>query len=148
MSTYVYRVRPEHRIGRGTYWRAKGAGYTDDINQAGRYDDPRGANWAGPRAEAVPLADELARIGALGEIGTLVHAEHPHICYTDSDLVRRAATSAHRGHGRATRRGHIMDAFGVGSGVADTICRACGMDPDEVVGEDNDDDDIDADGEE
>ena len=142
---YIYRVRPEHRSGRGTYWRPNGAGYTNDLAQAGRYNSPDRVRNS-ETAEAVLLSDELARLGALGEIGTLVHAEHPHVFYSDSDLVRRAATSAHRGHGRATRRGHIMDAFGVGSGVADTICRACGMDPDEVVGEDNDNDD--ADGEE
>lgn len=139
-TTYIYRVLPEHRSGRGTYWRPNAAGYTDDINEAGRYSSPdrvRGSETA----EAVLLNDEIARIGALDGIGAKIRADHPHLTYTAEDLVRRAVHNAHNGHGIATRRGHVMEAFGVGAGVADTICRAYALDPDEEVGEEDDFDD-------
>lgn len=74
-------------------------------------------------------------------IAAAIRADHPHLDYTSEDLLRRAVERAHRGHGLATRRGHVMDAIGVGAGVADTICAACGLDSDEEVGEEDDFDD-------
>lgn len=132
-TTYIYRVLPEHRSGRGTYWRPNAAGYTDDINEAGRYSSPdrvRGSETA----EAVPLADEIARIGALDGIGAKIRADHPHLTYTAEDLVRRAVHAAGQDRPSMVRWAHIRDIFGTGSGVAISICEACGADPFEHVG--------------
>lgn len=144
MPTYVYRVRPEHRSGRGTYWRPNSAGYTDDIAEAGRYDSPdrvRGSETA----EAVLLHVELDRIGALDAIGAKIKADHPHLAYTAEDLVRRAVHAAGRDRPSMLRWAHVQDIFGAGSGVSISICEACGADPFERVGIE---DEPDADGEE
>ena len=144
MPTYVYRVRPEHRGGRGTYWRPNGAGYTNDLAQAGRYNSPdrvRGSETA----EAVLLHDELARLGGLDTIGAKIRADHPRLAYTAEDLVRRAVHAAGRDRPAMLRWGHVQAIFGTGSGVSISICEACGLDPLERVGIE---DEPDADGEE
>lgn len=133
MPTYLYRVRPEHRGGRGTYWRPNSAGYTDDIAQAGRYNSPDGVQGS-ETAEAVLLSDEFARIGALDAIGAKIKADHPHLTYTAEDLVRRAVHAAGRDRPSMLRWGRVKELFGVGAGVAISICEACGADPLERVG--------------
>lgn len=37
---YVYEVKKGHRQGRGRFWRANRAGYTDRISEAGLYMEP------------------------------------------------------------------------------------------------------------
>ena len=52
----VMRVLPEYRTGRGVYWRPDGWGYTDWLDEAGRFEPP------GPRsdyAEPVPVSIAL-----------------------------------------------------------------------------------------
>lgn len=135
MHIYVYRVRPEHRSGRGTYWRAGGAGYTDDIDEAGRYGDTARVEGS-ERSEAVLLADELDRLGCLDVIASKIHADHPHLHLSAVELVRKAVHNAGMGRFKMTRRAHVMEIFGEGAGVAMSICEACGADPDEIIGED------------
>lgn len=61
---------------------------------------------------------------------------HPHIKYTDADLVTQAVHRAGRGEYRRVRWSVVGEIFTAGSGVAQELCRACGLDPDEMVGDD------------
>jgi len=36
---YIIEVRPEHRAGRGQYWRPDGKGYTDELHEAGVFTE-------------------------------------------------------------------------------------------------------------
>lgn len=61
---------------------------------------------------------------------------HPHIVYTDADLVRRAVSRAGTDGSKRLRWAAVGTVLSVGSGVAQELCRACGLDPDEMVGAD------------
>lgn len=67
-------------------------------------------------------------------IGAKIKADHPHLTYTAEDLVRRAVRSAGRDRPSMLRWGRVKELFGVGAGVAISICEACGADPLERVG--------------
>ena len=58
----------------------------------------------------------------------------------DSELVERAVRNAHLGHAKARRWAHVMGAFGCGSTVAHGLCARFGLDPDEEIGLDREDD--------
>lgn len=61
---------------------------------------------------------------------------------TDAQLLERAVYSAHVGCQSASRQGHVMRAFALGSGSAATLCLRFGLDPDEVVGDEHGDGDF------
>ena len=65
-----------------------------------------------------------------------VRDAHPHINYTDADLVKRAVERAGRLGPKMARWVPVGAAFSVGSRIAAALCRACGLDPDEMVGDD------------
>lgn len=60
----------------------------------------------------------------------------PHLAFTDSDLVRWAVERAGKGEYRRQRWAVVGEIFTRGSYVAWELCRACGCDPDERVGDD------------
>lgn len=55
--------------------------------------------------------------------------------YTDADLVKRAVKNAGNIGGRRLRWAAVALNFGLGSTSAAALCRACGLDPDERVGD-------------
>lgn len=57
----VLRVKPEHRLGRGAYWRPSGLGYTDDLDKAGTWNVNRVPR--SDRAEAIPVEQARADEG-------------------------------------------------------------------------------------
>jgi hypothetical protein len=61
---------------------------------------------------------------------------HPHVKLTDADLVRRAVNRAGKEGPKRLRWAAVGTVLSVGSGVAQELCRACGLDPDEMVGTD------------
>ena len=60
----------------------------------------------------------------------------PNIAFTDSDLVRWAVERAGKGEYRRQRWAVVGEMFARGSHVARELCRAGGLDPDEMVGDD------------
>ena len=70
----------------------------------------------------------------------------PERAFTLEDLVRRAVCAAGHGRPEALRWVHVRDAFAVGSSAAKALCEACGCDPDEYVGLNDDKEPADEDG--
>ncbi len=62
----------------------------------------------------------------------------PHLAFTDADLVRLAVERAWRGEYQWQRWAGVVEIFARGSHVARELCRACGLDPNEMVGDDGD----------
>ena len=60
----------------------------------------------------------------------------PHLAFTDADLVRWAVERAGKGEYRRQRWAVVGEMFARGSHVARELCRACDLDPDEMVGSD------------
>ena len=60
----------------------------------------------------------------------------PHLVFTDADLVRWAVERAGKGEYRRQRWAVVGEIFTRGSHVARELCRACGLDPYEMVGDD------------
>ena len=60
----------------------------------------------------------------------------PSLTMTDTDLVRHAIESAGRLEYRMRRVSAVDAALNCGDGVAAALCRAIGLDPDEMVGTD------------
>lgn len=131
---FVYRVKPEHRSGRGTYWRANGAGYTDDLAQAGLYATAMGVAGS-ETAEAVLFTEEQRRIATLTPFTARVRHEVPTFHRSELDLLRWVCRHPRPGEGRAVRWSHVAETLGVGSTTAHAICLALGLDPDEHIGE-------------
>jgi len=65
-----------------------------------------------------------------------VRHDHPHVKVTDADLVDSAVRNAGRCGAKMARWAAVKEVFGHGSGVSESLCRACGLDPDEMVGDD------------
>jgi len=60
--------------------------------------------------------------------------------YTDADLVRRAVENAGSIGGQRFRRAAVALNLGIGLTSASALCRACGLDPDEMVGDGGEED--------
>ena len=65
-----------------------------------------------------------------------VRRDHPHVKVTDAGLVESAVRNAGRCGARMARWAAVKEVFGHGSGVPESLCRACGLGPDEMVGDD------------
>lgn len=65
-----------------------------------------------------------------------IRDDHPHVKTTDAALVERAVSNAGRCGPRMVRWAAVKEVFGHGSGVSASLCRAFGLDPDEMVGDD------------
>lgn len=76
-----------------------------------------------------------AKLAAQNDPFDLVRAEHPHVTQTSIGLVRHLITCAFYGSRRGPRWSHVGTMFGHGSGVSQALCRACGVDPYEMLGE-------------
>lgn len=59
---------------------------------------------------------------------------------TDADLVTEAVQAAGRWFQTQPRRNAVVDVFEVSPKEAEALCRACGLDPDEMVGTDREGD--------
>lgn len=62
---------------------------------------------------------------------------------TDEDLVRRAVRYPPTNTGAMPRWSHVGAIFGIGSTSAAELCVRFGFDPDEVIGNPRDEDDLD-----
>lgn len=65
----------------------------------------------------------------------LLRAMSPKAWEDDAGLVRRAVASRSGAPGRHPRWSHVSKIFGLGSGYSSKLCRRLGFDPDEVVGQ-------------
>ena len=65
-----------------------------------------------------------------------VRDAHPHFKFTDADLVNAAVNAAGQWFERQPRNGAVADVFVILPIEAATLCRVCGLDPDEMVGDD------------
>lgn len=68
------RVKPEHRSGRGLYWRANGQGYTNDIAWAGLYEASTYTDGNADEIAAMPLllAEESKQMERLSAVRALI----------------------------------------------------------------------------
>lgn len=82
-------------------------------------------------AEIERLRAELANRPAAKARETI-----PSLTLTDADVVRRAVEQAGRLEYPMRRVSAVDAALSCGDGVAAALCRACGLDPDEMVGDD------------
>jgi hypothetical protein len=136
---FVYRVKPDHRSGRGTYWRANRAGYTDSLAEAGLYEDDSGV-LGSETAEAVPFAEEQRRIATPTPFVARVRHDVPTFERSELDLLRQVCRRPRPGKGRGLRWAHVAETLSVGSTAAQAICSALDLDPDEYIGEDETED--------
>lgn len=85
-----------------------------------------------------PLVAEIERLRAEAANGPAakVRDTFPRLAFTDADLVRWAVERAGKGEYRRQRWAVVGEMFARGSHVARELCRACGLDPDEMVGDD------------
>ncbi len=78
----------------------------------------------------------LTRPPAVEDPFDAVRTEHPHVTQTSIGLVRHLITRAFYGSRRRARWSHVGAMIGHGSGVSQALCRACSVDPDEMLGYD------------
>jgi hypothetical protein len=84
------------------------------------------------------LVAEIERLRAEVANGPAAKARKtiPGLTLTDADVVRRAVEQAGRLEYPMRRVSAVDAALSCGEGVAAALCRACGLDPDEMVGND------------
>lgn len=75
-----------------------------------------------------------------GAFTDLVRGFAPTYDCTDRELILRAVRVAGAGGPRCTRRAAVGAIFGHGSGFSHAICQAAGVDPDEMVGHEQESD--------
>lgn len=112
------------------------------------YDSQGGSTQATAEALAeigVLVLELVRRLEAREDPFDAVRAEIPHITATAADAVRHVVLYPPVGNQRGPRWSHVGAALGHGSGVSQALCRACGVDPDEILGSEEDGDDRDED---